>query len=101
MTGHAFAFNNAGTATLAPSTTTSVVQQKAMVDLNVTALMLLSNAVLPQVIAKNEGTLINASVLGFFSLPFSSVYSGTKGFVIQYTRGGCKSSLKKRTNVTC
>jgi short-subunit dehydrogenase len=80
MTGHAFAFNNAGTATLAPSTTTSVVQQKAMVDLNVTALMLLSNAVLPQFIAKNEGTLINiASVLGFFSLPFSSVYSSQSG----------------------
>lgn len=80
--------NNAGTATLAPSTTTSVAQQKAMVDLNVTALMLLSNAVLPQFIAKNEGTLINiASVLGFYSLPFSSIYSGTKGFVIQYTHG--------------
>jgi short-subunit dehydrogenase len=80
--------NNAGTATLAPSATTSVAQQKAMVDLNVTALMLLSNAVLPRFIAKNEGTLINiASVLGFYSLPFSSVYSGTKGFVVQYTRG--------------
>lgn len=90
--------NNAGTATLAPSTTTSVSKQKAMVDLNVTALMLLSNAVLPRFIAKNEGTLINiASVLGFYSFPFSSVYSGTKGFVVQYTRG--LQEEVKETNV--
>lgn len=80
--------NNAGTATLAASTATTVDKQKAMIDLNVTALMMLSNAVLPQFIERNEGVLMNiASVLGFYSLPISSVYSGTKGFVVQYTRG--------------
>jgi uncharacterized protein len=80
--------NNAGTATLSSITTTSVAQQKAMVDVNITALMLLSNAVLPHFIENNEGILINiASVLGFYSLPVSAVYSGTKGFVVQYTRG--------------
>jgi short-subunit dehydrogenase len=80
--------NNAGTSTLSSTTTTSVAKQKAMVDVNITALMLLSNAVLPQFIEKNEGTLINiASVLGFYSLPISAVYSGTKGFVVQYTLG--------------
>ena len=90
--------NNAGTATLAPSTATSLAQQKAMVDVNVTALMVLSNAILPQFIAKNEGVLVNiASVLGLYSLPFSSVYSGTKGFVVQYTRG-LQEELKE-TNV--
>ena|ERR1700754_4161049 len=80
--------NNAGTSTLAASTATSVAKQKEMVDVNITSLMLLSNAVLPQFIEKNEGILINiASVLGFYSLPISAVYSGTKGFVVQYTVG--------------
>jgi len=80
--------NNAGTSTLASSTSTSVSKQQEMVNVNVTAVMLLSNAVLPQFIEKNEGTLINiASILGFYSLPISSIYSGTKGFVIQYTKG--------------
>ena len=80
--------NNAGTSTLAPSTKTSVAKQKEMVDVNITALMLLSNAVLPGFIERNQGTLINiGSVLGAFTLPMSSIYSGTKGFVIQYTRG--------------
>jgi short-subunit dehydrogenase len=63
--------NNAGTSTLSTVNTTSVAQQKAMVDVNVTAVMLLANAVLPQFIEKNEGTLINiASVLGFFFLTY-------------------------------
>lgn len=80
--------NNAGTSTLAPVTATSVAKQKAMVDVNITALMLLSGAVLPQFVERNEGILINiASVLGFYTLPVSAVYSGTKGFVVQYTRG--------------
>ncbi|WP_269235546.1 SDR family NAD(P)-dependent oxidoreductase [Flavobacterium flavigenum] len=80
--------NNAGTSTLSSVTKTSVIKQKEMVNVNITALMQLSNAVLPQFLEKNEGTLINiASVLGFYSLPISAVYSGTKGFVIQYTKG--------------
>lgn len=80
--------NNAGTSTLAPSTATPVAKQQEMIGVNITALMLLTNAVLPRFIEKNEGTLINiASVLGFYTLPVSAVYSGTKGFVVQYTHG--------------
>lgn len=80
--------NNAGTSTLSPVTATTIDKQKEMVNVNITALMVLSNAVLPQFIAKNEGILINiASVLGFYTLPISAVYSGTKGFVVQYTKG--------------
>ncbi|MBK0370242.1 SDR family oxidoreductase [Flavobacterium sp. SE-1-e] len=80
--------NNAGTSTLSASTSISVSKQKEMVNVNVTALMLLSNAVLPSFIEKNEGILINiASVLGFYALPISAIYSGTKGFVVQYTQG--------------
>lgn len=80
--------NNAGTSTLSSVAATSVEKQKEMVNVNVTALMLLSSAVLPRFITKNEGVLINiASVLGFYTLPISAVYSGTKGFVVQYTKG--------------
>lgn len=80
--------NNAGTSTLSSITTAGVAKQKAMVDVNITALMLLSDAVLPNFIGKNKGILINiGSVLGFYSLPISAVYSGTKGFVVQYTHG--------------
>lgn len=90
--------NNAGTSTLGSVTATSVVKQKAMIGVNITALMLLSNAVLPLFIERNEGVLVNiASVLGFHSLPNSAIYSGTKGFVVQYT-SGLQEELKE-TNV--
>lgn len=80
--------NNAGTSTMAPIAKTSIEKQKEMVDVNITSLMVLTHAILPSFIERNEGTIINiGSVLGAFTLPISSVYSGTKGFVVQYTRG--------------
>jgi short-subunit dehydrogenase len=37
---------------------------------------------------RNLGTLVNiSSVLGFYTLPISSIYSGTKAYVLQLTRG--------------
>jgi short-subunit dehydrogenase len=56
--------------------------------LNCHALAKLSLAVLPIFKAKNSGTLVNiGSVLGFQSLPVSSVYSATKAYVYAFTRG--------------
>lgn len=80
--------NNAGTSTLAKTIETSVEKQLEMINVNLTSLTLLSNAVLPNFKARNHGTLINiASVLGFFATATSAVYSGTKAYVINYTRG--------------
>ncbi len=43
---------------------------------------------LPGFVARNQGTIINiASVLGIHSFPISSVYSGTKGFVLNCSLG--------------
>lgn len=80
--------NNAGTATLAPLGGTSVEQHDAMVDLNARALSRLSIAALAAFKARNKGTIVNiASVLGYQTLPVSSIYSGTKAYVINFTQG--------------
>ncbi|HEY0299535.1 MAG TPA: SDR family oxidoreductase [Arachidicoccus sp.] len=80
--------NNAGTATLAKITDTSIEKQLEMINVNITAIAILTNTVLPIFKKNNRGTFINiASVLGIHSLEFSSVYSGTKAFVVNYTRG--------------
>lgn len=80
--------NNAGNSTLAPFAATSTAQLQAMNDVNVSALVRLSRAVLPAFLARDKGTLINiGSVLGFFSLPVSTAYSGTKNYVLGFTRG--------------
>jgi hypothetical protein len=79
--------NNAGTALMASTDQTPVPALATLLDLNVTALARLSLAILPGFLARNRGTLINiGSVLGFGSIPGSSVYSATKAFVLGFTQ---------------
>ncbi|MFZ4874573.1 SDR family NAD(P)-dependent oxidoreductase [Janthinobacterium sp. Mn2066] len=80
--------NNAGASTLAPVLDTAKDKVDAMDKVNVTALTELTHAVLPQFKQRNHGTIINiGSVLSFHILPISTVYSGTKGYVMNFTRG--------------
>lgn len=80
--------NNAGVARLGPAAQTPANDAKSQIALNITALTRLSQAVLPAFVARNQGVIINiASVLAIHSLPISAVYSGTKAFVLQYSRG--------------
>lgn len=80
--------NNAGVARLAPAAQASANDALSQIALNITALTRLSQAVVPAFVARNQGVIINiASVLAIHSLPISAVYSGTKAFVLQYSRG--------------
>lgn len=80
--------NNAGLSTLAPVAQTTTAQLQSMLDVNINALAHLSHAALAAFKARNRGTLVNiGSVLGFHTLPISSIYSGTKAFVVAFTRG--------------
>ena len=79
--------NNAGTSKLAPLARTSIEEAASMIALNVTALTRLTQAVLPGFLARNSGSIINvASVLSLHALPISGVYSGTKGYVLNFSR---------------
>ncbi|NPD70324.1 SDR family NAD(P)-dependent oxidoreductase (plasmid) [Lichenicola cladoniae] len=83
-----FLVNNAGTSTLALVADTSFAAIEAMNDLNIRALVRLSRAVLTGFKARNHGVIVNiGSVLGFRSLPISTVYSATKAYVLMFTRG--------------
>jgi len=80
--------NNAGTSTLGSVGDLKDAELNAMIGVNVMALTKLTIAVLPGFKRRDAGTIINiGSVLGFQSLPISSVYSGTKGYVLNFTRG--------------
>ena len=80
--------NNAGTAKMGAVVDASAADQQAMIALNVTALTRLSLAVLPKFLQRRQGTIINiGSVLSFHTLPISGIYSGTKGYVMNFTRG--------------
>lgn len=80
--------NNAGVSTLAPVAATGLPALDAMTAVNVTALVRLSRAAVVAFKARDRGTLVNiGSVLGFHTLPVSAAYSGTKGYVLNFTRG--------------
>jgi short-subunit dehydrogenase len=80
--------NNAGLARLANFTDAPYEDTQAQIALNIVALARLTHAVLPAFKKRNEGTIVNvASVLGIHAWSASSVYSGTKGFVVNFTRG--------------
>ena len=84
----AMVVNNAGTATLAKIGDTSNADHDAMINVNTVALSRLSLAALDVFKKKNAGTIINiGSVLSFQTLPISGIYSGTKGYVMNFTRG--------------
>jgi short-subunit dehydrogenase len=56
------------------------------VQLNVTALTELTCALLPQMCARNCGTIVNvASTAAFQPLPYMAVYAATKAYVLSFT----------------
>ncbi len=80
--------NNAGIARLAPMAGSPLHDSISQIALNITALTRLTHAVLPGLKERNEGTIINiSSALALDTLPISSVYSGSKAFVLAFSRG--------------
>lgn len=80
--------NNAGIARLAPLAGGALQDTTAQIALNIGALARLTHAVLPGMKARNEGLIINvSSALALHTLPISAVYSGTKAFVLSFSRG--------------
>jgi short-subunit dehydrogenase len=80
--------NNAGLARLRSVAQSSAQGTSSQIALNIIALTRLTQAVVPAFVSRKQGAIVNiASVLTIHSMAVSAVYSGTKGFVLQYTRG--------------
>ena len=80
--------NNAGTSVMGAFTEAKAGVIGDMLHVNVLALSRLALAVLPAFKQRDHGTLINiGSVLGFYGYPGTSAYSGSKAYVLAFTRG--------------
>lgn len=80
--------NNAGIARLAPVGASPLQDSLSQIALNMTALTRLTHAVLPGMRERDEGTIINiSSVMALNTIPISAVYSGSKAFVLAFSRG--------------
>jgi 3-hydroxy acid dehydrogenase/malonic semialdehyde reductase len=79
--------NNAGLALgLSPAWNADLKEWDTMVATNVTGLIHVTRAVLPGMVKRNRGTIINlGSVAGTYPYPGGHVYGGTKAFVKQFS----------------
>lgn len=79
--------NNAGLALgVAPAQSASLDDWHTMVDTNVKGLMTVTHAILPGMVARDRGHVINiGSVAGNWPYPGGNVYGATKAFVRQFS----------------
>jgi 3-hydroxy acid dehydrogenase/malonic semialdehyde reductase len=79
--------NNAGLALgLSPAYSAELADWDRMVATNVTGLIHMTHALLPGMVARNRGHIVNlGSVAGTYPYPGGHVYGGTKAFVRQFT----------------
>jgi short-subunit dehydrogenase len=90
--------NNAGFATVGKFSTIDPVKHRAMISVHVDASVRLCRLVLPSMIERNRGAIINvASVAAFFPATGNSMYSATKAFLVMFTEA-LHEELRK-TNV--
>lgn len=80
-------FNNAGLALgVGPAHQADLEQWEQMIATNVAGLVRVTRAVLPGMVARNRGHVINVgSVAGSYPYPGGNVYGGTKAFVRQFS----------------
>lgn len=95
--------NNAGLALgLESAHETSLDDWDAMVDTNIKGLMYCTRFILPGMVARNRGHIVNiGSTAGAWPYPGGNVYGGTKAFVEQFSRNLRADLLGKQVRVTC
>ena len=83
--------NNAGLALgTEPAQVASLEEWETMIDTNNKGLVAMTRAVLPDMVARKSGLIINiGSVAGLTAYPGGNVYGATKAFVYQFTRNLC------------
>ena len=79
--------NNAGLALgIEPAHKASLEEWETMIATNCTGLVTMTRAILPGMVARGRGTVINiGSVAGAYPYPGGNVYGATKAFVDQFT----------------
>lgn len=95
--------NNAGLALgLEPAHRADLEDWETMVDTNIKGVMYCTRFILPGMVARNRGHIINiSSTAGAWPYPGGNVYGGTKAFVTQFSRNLRCDLLGTRVRVSC
>ncbi len=80
--------NNAGLALgLGPAHETDLDEWETMVDTNIKGLLYMTRQILPAMVARGKGHIINiGSIAGSWPYPGGNTYGATKAFVQQFSR---------------
>lgn len=94
--------NNAGLALgLEPAHQTDLDDWEAMVDTNVKGLMYVTRAVLPGMVARGRGHVVNiGSIAGTYPYPGGNAYGATKAAVAQFSLNLLADLVKTKVRVT-
>jgi uncharacterized protein len=78
--------NNAGIGAYGPFQELPLEEERSAIAVNIGALVELTHAFLPELLARRSGAVINiASTAAFQPAPFMAVYAATKAFVLSFT----------------
>ena len=78
--------NNAGLGDYGPFATSDTTRIREMLEVNMGALTLLTRSVLPQMIARKRGAILNvSSSAGFLPIPNTAIYAASKAYVTSFS----------------
>jgi len=78
--------NNAGLGDSGPFATSDPIRNQQMLLVNVVALTSITSRLLPQMITKRRGVILNvSSSAGFLPIPVNAVYAATKAYVTSFS----------------
>src|SRR6516165_5104120 len=81
-----FLINNAGLGDIGPFATSPPQRNDEMLQVNIVALTTLTRALLPQMISRKRGAILNvSSSAGFLPIPEFNVYAATKAYVTSFS----------------
>ncbi len=94
--------NNAGFGDYGPFEKADIAKQLNMIDLNIRALTELTHALLPAMVKRGSGKVMNvASVAAFLPGPLMSVYFASKAYVLSFSEALAEEVKGTGVTVTC
>jgi len=94
--------NNAGFGLLGPHAEMDKQRQLDMIQVNITSLVNLTRLLLPAMLGRNTGGILNvASTAAFQAGPNMAVYYATKAFVLSYTEALHEELSATKLHVSC
>ena len=94
--------NNAGFGTRGPFATTDPAETARMLQVNIVALTMLTRRLLPGMIERRRGRILNvASTAAFQPGPFMATYYASKAYVLSFSEGLSTETEGTGVTVTC